>query len=113
MKKFSLLLGVLTVLCFSNLTFSQLIFIEDFTGLTAGPFAEQDGWTHAGSGTDALVVATATPLTYAGYISGGGNYMNFATNSATTGRLFKDFTIDITTSMNNPGIVVYASYLLN
>ena len=112
MKKYSLLLGVLAVICFSNLTFSQLLFSEDFTGYTAGPLATQGGWTHGGGGTDAPVVANTTPLTYTGYNSAGGNYVNFATNSATTGRVFKDFT-DTTTSMIHPGTVVYVSFLLN
>jgi hypothetical protein len=112
MKKLSLLLGVLAILSFSNLTFSQLLFSEDFTGYTAGVLTGQGGWTHAGSGLDAPVVANTTPLTYAGYNFGGGNYMNFATNSGTTGRVYKDF-VDTTTSMINPGTVVYVSFLLN
>ena len=113
MKKLSLLLGVFAILCFSNLSFSQLLFSEDFTAYTAGPLAGQGGWTHAGSGLDAPAVTNTTPLTYAGYQYGGANYLNFATNSSTTGRVYKDFTTDTTTSMLHPGTVVYVSFLLN
>jgi len=88
------------------------LFSEDFTGYTAGTLTGQGGWTHAGAGLDAPVIASTTPLTYAGYNYGGANYMNFATNSGTSGRVYKDF-VDTTTSMVTPGTVVYVSFLIN
>jgi hypothetical protein len=114
MKKLSLFLVVLAIISLSNFSFSQLIFTEDFTGYNAGALAGQGGWTHGGSGADAPVVANATPLIYTGYNSLGGNYLNFATNSATSGRLYKDFA-DTTTDIftNGTPTTVYYSLLLN
>jgi hypothetical protein len=57
---------------------SQLLFLEDFTALTAGPLAGQGGWIHVGAGLDAPADANTIPLTYTGYNYGGGNYLNFA-----------------------------------
>jgi hypothetical protein len=107
MKKLSLLLGVLTILCFSNLTFSQLLFTEDFTGLTAGTVIGQSGWTQ-GSGTDFPSIANTTPLTYTGYNGGGAEYAVMPVYAATS-RVFKLFS---PTGVVASGNVYYFSFLL-
>ena len=111
MKK-ALLTMFVGVCLFSSTAFSQLIFQEGFTSYTAGALAGQGGWIHSGSGTDAPAVASASPLAYTNYVDQGGNYMNFATNSATAGRLYKDFS-DTTTQISATGTTVYVSFLLN
>ena len=90
---------------------SSLLFTEDFTNYTIGNLAGQGGWTKFGTGPDATVSNTI-PLTYANYNSGGGQYMAFATNSATSSRVYRDFP-DTSYSLTNPGTVIYCSLLLN
>jgi|CZKP01.1.fsa_nt_gi hypothetical protein len=109
MKKFSLLLGVLAILCFSNLTFSQFLFSEDFTGLTVGTIVGQSGWTQ-GSGALFFSIANTTPLTYTGYNGGGAEYAVMPVGTATAARVFKTFT---PTGVVATGNVYYFSFLLN
>jgi hypothetical protein len=90
---------------------TSLLMSEDFSAYSAGPLAGQGGWIHGGSGTDAPAVTSATPLTYPGYNFGGGNYLNFATNSATAGKLVKGWSDSL--SILTPGGVIYTSFLLN
>src|ERR1035437_784386 len=108
MKKLSLFFGVLAIICFSNLTFSQLLFSEDFTGLTVGTLIGQSSWTQAG-GSDFLSVATTTPLTYTGYNGGGGAYATMPVWTGTS-RVIKLFS---PTGVVATGNVYYFSFLLN
>jgi hypothetical protein len=98
----------------SNISFSEgtLLFSEDFTGYNAAVLTGQGSWIGVGQGLTIPMVAATTPLTYSGYNGGGGNYLNFATNSASTGRVYKDFS-DTTTDVAATGTTVYYSVLLN
>lgn len=107
MKKLSLLLGVLAFLFYSNLTFSQLLFTEDFTGLTVGSVIGQSGWGQ-GSGSDFLSIANTTPLTYTGYNGGGAEYATMPAYGATS-RVIKLFS---PTGVVASGNVYYISFLL-
>ena len=107
MKKLSLLLGVLTILCFSSLTFSQLLVSEDFTGDVVGTVIGQGGWSQA-SGTDFPSIATTTPLTHTGYNGGGGAYATWPGYSATS-RVYKLFS---PTGVVASGNVYYCSFLI-
>ena len=80
------------------------MFTDDFTGYSGN--LEANGWTKAGSGP-VCVIASATPLTYTGYSSGGGNYVSLPTASSTTSRIYKGFTS--TTAIDN---TFYVSFLL-
>ena len=88
MKKLSLLLGVLTILCFSNLSFAQLLFEENFnfTGAVLG----SNGWLLSGTNVT-NPEATVTPgLTFTNYPSVSGN----ASSLANTGQdIYKATTI--------------------
>jgi hypothetical protein len=107
MKNFILSLFI-GVCLFSSISFSQLLFSEDFTGYTVGALVGQNGWAQ-GSGTAALTVANTTPLTYTGYNGGGGNYAVMPTGSATA-RVFKTFTPAGVVASGN---VYYISFLIN
>lgn len=107
MKKITLLL---LILCF-NFGYSQLLFSEGFTGYNSGNLAGQGGWTKFGTGPDCSVNST-TPLNYPGFNWGGGNYVEFTTNSSTTSRVYRDFS-DTTASLTTPGTVIYCALLLN
>src|ERR1035437_6713767 len=109
MKKLSLLLGVLAIICFSNITFSQLLFSEDFTGLTVGTLIGQSGWAQ-GSGTTILSVANSTPLTYTGYNGGDGNYVTMPTYGGASARVLKTYS---PTGVVAQGNVYYISMLVN
>jgi len=95
---------VLFSLFFSLPAHATLLFTDDFTGYSGN--LEANGWTKAGSGP-VCVIASATPLTYTGYSSGGGNYVSLPTASSTTSRIYKGFTS--TTAIDN---TFYVSFLL-
>lgn len=83
-------------------------FSDDFTGLTTSSnLATQSSWTKGGSGPD-VTVANATPLTYAGYNSGGGEYVVMPAGTSTSSRVFKLYT-PIT---SYAGSTFYFSFLL-
>src|ERR1035437_9605448 len=102
MKKLSLFLGVLVIICFSNLTFSQLLFKEnfDFTGAVLG----SNGWLISGTNVT-NPEATVTPgLTFTNYPSVSGN----ASSLANTGQdIYK-----LTTIPDSSGSF-YLSFLVN
>ena len=107
MKKILLVL----FLAIASHSYAQLLLNEDFTGLTVGNLDGQSGWLFAGSGAVHATVANTTPLTYTGYNGGGGEYMNFASNNATTSRAYKSFATSV--SAITPGTTVYYSLLMN
>ena len=84
-------------------------FSDDFTGLTVGTLAGQSDWTKGGSGPD-VTVDNATPLTYDGYTSLGGEYVVMGTPTATSSRVYKTFTTPVTSYTNS---TFYYSFLLN
>ncbi len=85
----------------------QLLLTEDFTGYTTSTnLAGQGSWTKGGSGPDATVSNT-TPLTYAGYNGGDGEYIVMPTSTNTASRVYKSFTS--TTAIGN---TFYVSFLL-
>jgi hypothetical protein len=109
MKKLTFLLGMFVILSFSKLTFSQLLFTEDFTGLTAGTVIGQSGWTQGG-GALFPSIANTTPLTFTGYNGGGGEYAVMPVGTSSSARVFKTFT---PTGVVASGNVYYISFLLN
>jgi hypothetical protein len=104
-----LLTAFLGVCLLSTTAFSQLLFSEDFTGLTAGTIIGQSGWTQGG-GTLFLSIANTTPLTYTGYNGGGGAYAVMPVGTSSSARVFKTFT---PTGVVASGNVYYISFLLN
>ena len=79
MKKLSLLLGVLAILSFSNLTFSQLLFSDDFS-YPVGNLASNGGWVATVPAATPIQVI-ATGLTYSGYSGSGiGGAVQFGTS---------------------------------
>jgi hypothetical protein len=107
MKKLTLFLGVLVLICFSNISYSQLLISEDFTGYTAGGLVGQGSWGQA-SGTEFPTVATDVPLTYPNYNGGGGAYVSIPAYTATS-RVTKLFT---PTGVVASGNVYYCSFLM-
>jgi hypothetical protein len=100
MNKVTLLLWVIAVLCFSNLSFSQLLYEENFN--YSGPLLS-NGWQLSGTNVT-NPEATVTPgLTFTNYPSVTGN----ACALANTGQdVYATFTADSSTS-------VYLSFLVN
>lgn len=84
---------------------AQSVFNENFTNYTNGNLGTQGGWIQNGSGTD-VQVASATPLTYPGYPSGG-NYITVNSVNGTDPE--KAFTSSIPT---NTSQVIYTSFLV-
>jgi hypothetical protein len=79
MKKLSLFLGVLVILCFSNLTFSQLLFSDNFS-YPVGNLASNGGWVATVTAATPIQVI-ATGLTYSGYSGSGiGGAVQFGTS---------------------------------
>jgi hypothetical protein len=76
MKKLPLLLGILAILCFSHLTFSQLLFEENFN--FSGPVLGSNGWLLSGTNVT-NPEATVTPgLSFTNYTSVSGNACSLA-----------------------------------
>ncbi|HLP18001.1 MAG TPA: T9SS type A sorting domain-containing protein [Bacteroidota bacterium] len=93
MKK---LIQIFMVLVALGLSAHAQTFSDNFTGLTTGTnLAGQSSWTKGGSGPE-LQVANATPLTYPGYTSGGGEYAVIPTGTTTSARVYKTFTTPVT-----------------
>ncbi|MER3465584.1 MAG: hypothetical protein C4329_15405, partial [Chitinophagaceae bacterium] len=106
MKKIYFLI-VLSVLSFTS--WGQLLFSDDFTGYTVNTnLASQNSWTKGGSGPD-VTIQNTTPLTYAGYNGGGGEYVVMPTPSSTTSRVYKTFNSTPAPATNT----FYYSFLLN
>jgi hypothetical protein len=97
---------------FSQNPFGELLFSETFNNYTNGTLAGQNGWIKSGSGTVEAAVNNIDSLNYQGYDFGGGSYINFTTNSASSSRIYKDFA-DTSYSMSTPGVVAYYSVLVN
>ncbi len=96
------------LLCVSTLASAQSL-VDDFTGLTVGAnLAGQSGWTKGGSGPD-LTVGNTTPLTYTGYMNGGGEYSVIPLPTSTASRVYKTFMVPVT---NYSGTTFYYSFLL-
>lgn len=109
MKRIALF--ILFVFITYNISNAQLLFSEGFTGYTVGNLAGQSNWTKVGTGPD-CTVNNVSPMSYPGFSWGGGEYMEFTTNSSTTSRVYKDFA-DTTASLITPGYVIYCAMLLN
>jgi hypothetical protein len=108
MKK-AILTMIIGVVVFSSVSFSQVLFQQDFNTFTAGTIIGQSGWTQ-GSGSQFLTIASATPLVYSGVsTSKGGNYATMPVFSATA-RVFKTFTPK---GVIATGDVYYFSFLIN
>ena len=102
-------LSILFLLLANASNFGQT-FSDDFTGLTvATNLAGQSNWTKGGSGPD-VTVDNATPLTYSGYTSLGGEYVVMGTPTTTSSRVYKTFTAPVTSYTNS---TFYYSFLLN
>jgi len=109
MKTFYSFLAVALLIIGLNNASSAQTFSDDFTGLTAATnLAGQSGWTKGGSGPDATV-DNATPLTYTGYSSNGGEYVAMPTPIATSSRVYKTFTTPVTSYTNS---TFFYSFLL-
>ncbi len=111
MRKISTFSAVLILLVIASTWVSAQVMLDDFTGYTTGTtLATQGGWTKGGTGPDDSV-ANATPLTYTGYPSGGGNYVVMPTPTSTSSRVYKTWGADTVANYNNS--TFYYSLLLN
>ena len=107
MKK--LYMFLVTALMFVFITnISAQTFVDDFTGLTTGVLAGQNGWVKSGTGAAELTVANSLPLEYTGYNGGGGEYVEMPVGVSGTSRLFKLFN----SVKNYSGTTFYFSFLL-
>lgn len=107
MKK--LYMFLVTALMFVFITnISAQTFVDDFTGLTTGVLAGQNGWVKGGTGPDASV-SNVTPLSYVGYNGGGLEYVTMGIPTGTTSRVYKTFPSPIT---NYNSSTFYFSFLL-
>jgi hypothetical protein len=105
MRKIFSLVCLMAVSAFLS---AQSLLVEDFTGLTTGAtLVGQSSWVKGGSGPEPTV-QNSTPLTYAGYNGGGGEYVQMPAGSATSSRVYKPFTT--TPAGTN---TFYYSFLLN
>jgi hypothetical protein len=91
--------------------FAQPLFYEDFTGLTTSiSLAGQSSWIKGTASGPEATVSNTSPLTYAGYNGGGGEYAQIPAGTSTASRIYKTF--------SNPGIAsgtktFYYAILLN
>ena len=107
MKKLYMIL--VTALMFVFITnISAQTFVDDFTGLTTGVLAGQNGWVKSGTGAAELTVANSLPLEYTGYNGGGGEYVEMPVGVSGASRVFKLFN----SVKNYSGTTFYFSFLL-
>ena len=104
---------------------SQLVFNENFSGLTNGALGTRNSWVQSDNGTD-VAVANATPLTYSGYTSGT-QYVTvssndgidphklFSSNITTTGTVstYLSFVVRVTAAELSNGSPNYSIALYN